>query len=117
MIESASQNITKVEGDKAEFFCKARGMPSNITHSWFRDGVGIEKVEELESRGWVRTDGSLVIVPLTSGDKGEYRCDVTSGIGKTKSILSYLNVECKYIFCITYEIFNNKGQKISIIIN
>ena len=71
-------------------------MPSNITHKWYRDNVPIHKVESLESRGTIRTDGSLVITPITSDDAGQYKCEVTNGIGKSKSIVSSLNVECKY---------------------
>ena len=95
IIVTAPHNKTKIEGDKAEFLCEAKGMPSNITITWYRGNDRIDEIEVLESRRKIRTDGTLEIHPLTSDDSGKYRCEVTNGIGGIQLATAYLNVECK----------------------
>lgn len=92
------RNITKLEGDKAEFICEAKALPSNVSHRWFHNGVEISQLSWLETRTLVRRDGTLFINPTSSEDSGRYTCEVTNGIGNPESASAYLSVECKYKF-------------------
>lgn len=87
------RNITKLEGDKAEFICEAKALPSNVSHRWFHNGVEISQLSWLETRTLVRRDGTLFINPTSSEDSGRYTCEVTNGIGNPESASAYLSVE------------------------
>lgn len=88
-------NQTRLEGDKVEFTCEAKGQPGNITVKWFREGSPVRELQQLESRVAVRRDGALVVNPVSADDAGQYLCEVSNGIGEPQSASAYLNVECR----------------------
>ncbi|UYV64130.1 IGSF9B [Cordylochernes scorpioides] len=87
------RNMTKLEGDKVEFVCEAKALPSNVTHRWFHDGVEISHISWMETRTLVRKDGTLFLSPTSPVDAGKYTCEVTNGIGSPDSASAYLSVE------------------------
>ncbi|GAB6028109.1 hypothetical protein CHUAL_002328 [Chamberlinius hualienensis] len=87
------QNITKLEGSKAEFICVAQALPGNITYKWYRNDVDIVEHPWLVSRTVKKNDKMLVIDPLKADDNGKYTCEVTNGIGTPQSASAYLDVE------------------------
>ncbi|XP_077524695.1 protein turtle-like isoform X4 [Amblyomma americanum] len=93
VITTPPQNLTKLEGNFAEFVCEARALPSNITHRWFYNGVEISKLTWLQTRTLVRQDGTLFINPTAADDSGFYTCEISNGIGTPESATAYLNIE------------------------
>ncbi|XP_075748509.1 immunoglobulin superfamily member turtle isoform X4 [Rhipicephalus microplus] len=93
VITTPPQNLTKLEGNFAEFVCEARALPSNITHRWFYNGVEISKLTWLQTRTLVRQDGTLFINPTAADDSGFYTCEISNGIGQPESATAYLNIE------------------------
>ncbi|XP_054713630.1 protein turtle-like [Uloborus diversus] len=87
------RNVTKLEGDRAEFICEAKALPSNVTHRWFHNGVEISQLSWLETRTVVRRDGTLFISPTSAEDSGKFTCEVTNGIGAPVTASAYLSVE------------------------
>lgn len=104
-------NVTRLEGDKLEMPCEARGLPGNLSVTWFRESHAIRSIPWLESRTLFKKDGSLVISPVHSDDRGLYSCEVTNGIGEPQRASAYIEVECKLMntsnYCIIFinEIF------------
>ncbi|XP_076673326.1 protein turtle isoform X8 [Andrena cerasifolii] len=86
-------NQTKLEGDKVQFSCEAKALPGNVTVRWFREGAPVTEVSTLDTRVSIKTDGSLVINPVSADDSGQYLCEVTNGIGDPQTASAYLNVE------------------------
>uniref|UniRef100_A0A8D8SYH6 Protein turtle n=1 Tax=Cacopsylla melanoneura TaxID=428564 RepID=A0A8D8SYH6_9HEMI len=86
-------NQTKLEGEKVSFPCEAKAMPGNVTVRWSKEGVPVKEVGSLETRVIIRTDGTLVINPVSSDDSGLYMCEVSNGIGDPQAAQAYLNVE------------------------
>lgn len=89
-------NQTKLEGEKVQFSCEAKALPGNVTVRWFREGAPVTEVSALDTRVSIKTDGSLVINPVSADDSGQYLCEVTNGIGDPQSASAYLNVECEF---------------------
>ncbi|RWS31959.1 protein turtle-like protein [Leptotrombidium deliense] len=85
------RNLTKLEGEKAEFVCEAKALPSNVTHKWFHNGVEISQLSWLDTRTLVKHDGTLLINPTSAEDSGKYTCEVFNGIGQTDSSSAWLN--------------------------
>lgn len=71
VITQPPSNLTKLEGNRAEFACEAKALPSNITHKWFFNGQPISKLSSLHNRAQVKLDGTLSIHPLSSDDTGK----------------------------------------------
>ncbi|CAL1272285.1 unnamed protein product [Larinioides sclopetarius] len=92
-IVTPPRNVTKLEGDRAEFICEAKALPSNVTHRWFHNGVEISQLSWLETRTSVRRDGTLFISPTSAEDSGKFTCEVTNGIGTPDTASAYLSVE------------------------
>ncbi|XP_026296255.1 protein turtle isoform X12 [Apis mellifera] len=86
-------NQTKLEGEKVQFNCEAKALPGNVTVRWFREGSPVTELSELDTRVTIKSDGSLVINPVSADDSGQYLCEVTNGIGDPQSASAYLNVE------------------------
>ncbi|XP_035210600.1 protein turtle-like isoform X3 [Stegodyphus dumicola] len=87
------RNVTKLEGDRAEFICEAKALPTNVTHRWFHNGVEISQLSWLETRTTARGDGTLFIAPTSAEDSGKLTCEVTNGIGTPDTASAYLSVE------------------------
>lgn len=90
------RNLTKLEGDKAEFTCEAKALPSNVTYQWFHNNVDISELSWLDTRTIIKRDGTLLINPTSAEDSGQYTCKVFNGIGSPETAFAYLTVECKY---------------------
>ena len=88
------RNMTKLEGDRVEFICEAKALPSNITHRWFHNGVEISHLLWMENRVSIK-HGMLLINPSIAEDSGRYTCEVSNGIGLPEIAEAYLNIECK----------------------
>lgn len=88
------RNLTKLEGDRVEFVCEAKALPSNVTHRWFHNGVEIGNVPWMENRLSVK-HGSLIIKASVAEDSGRYTCEVSNGIGVPETAEAFLNIECK----------------------
>ncbi|XP_017460821.1 PREDICTED: protein turtle-like, partial [Rhagoletis zephyria] len=86
------RNLTKLEGDRVEFVCEAKALPSNVTHRWFHNGVEISHLLWMESRVVVK-HGSLLINPSIAEDGGRYTCEVSNGIGLPETAEAWLNIE------------------------
>ena len=76
--------------------CEARGLPGNFTVTWFRENHAVRSIPWLESRTLLKRDGTLVISPVHSDDRGLYSCEVTNGIGEPQRASAYIEVECKF---------------------
>lgn len=94
-ITNSPRNLTKLEGEKAEFRCESKALPSNITHKWFHNNVDIKSVTWLYDRVRIKSDGTLIINPTSAEDSGQFTCQVFNGIGLPESASAWLNVECK----------------------
>lgn len=94
------RNVTKLEGDRAEFICEASALPNNVTHRWFHNGVEISHISWLETRTVVRRDGTLYITPTSAEDSGKFTCEVTNGIGQPDTASAWLSVECEFPRCL-----------------
>lgn len=93
VITGPPRNLTKLAGDKAEFVCEAKALPSNVTHRWFHNGVEISQLAWLETRTVVRRDGTLYINPSAAEDSGKYTCEVSNGIGQPEAASAWLSVD------------------------
>lgn len=74
------KNQTKLEGDKVEFSCQAKGLPSNITYKWFFNEKSIPSLKWFDSRYVIRRDGTLVIHSVQRDDQGVYKCQASNGL-------------------------------------
>lgn len=92
------RNLTKLEGDKIEFVCEAKALPSNVTYHWYQNGKDITTNSDYQTRFIVKKDGTLLINPVSAEDSGKYTCEVYNGIGTSDSASAWLNVECKATF-------------------
>lgn len=95
VIVNPPHNLTRLEGEKADFPCEAKALPGNVTVIWKRENVPIDQLSWLETRSVVRKDGTLVINPTSADDGGFFTCEVSNGIGTPQRATAYLNVECK----------------------
>ncbi|KAJ8669632.1 hypothetical protein QAD02_000891 [Eretmocerus hayati] len=86
-------NETKLEGEKVMFPCVAKAMPGNVTVRWYKENSLISEISELDTRASVKSNGSLVINPVSADDSGLFICEVTNGIGEPQTASAYLNVE------------------------
>ena len=89
-------NVTRLEGGKLEMPCEARGLPGNFTVTWLRDNHAVRAIPWLMSRTLLKSDGTLVINPVHSEDRGLYTCHVTNGIGEPQQASAFFEVECEY---------------------
>lgn len=80
VIVTMPKNLTAMEGNKAEFQCQAKALPSNITYKWFFNDKPISQLKWFENRFQVKRDGTLVIPALHRDDQGEYKCQATNGL-------------------------------------
>ncbi|OQV23797.1 Protein turtle [Hypsibius exemplaris] len=89
------ENLTRLEGDRADFHCKAEGKPNNLTFHWLRNDVPIHSsyFTELSTRVVVQTDGTLIINPTSKADSGKYTCRVTNGIEETPEANAWLSIQ------------------------
>ncbi|XP_055351996.1 protein turtle-like isoform X2 [Paramacrobiotus metropolitanus] len=96
------ENMTYLEGERANLHCKAEGKPNNLTFHWLFSDAPIEPsyYTELSSRVVVQTDGTLIINPTSKTDTGKYTCRVTNGIEETPQASAWLSIE--YPARITY---------------
>jgi len=86
-------NVTRLEGGKLEMPCEARGLPGNFTVTWLRDNHAVRSIPWLVSRTLLKSDGTLLISPVHSDDRGLYTCHVTNGIGQPQRASAYFEVE------------------------
>ncbi|XP_065214035.1 protein turtle isoform X3 [Planococcus citri] len=93
VIMTPPMNQTKLEGEKLEFPCGAKALPGNVTIQWSKDGQPVREVSSLETRLNIKKDGTLVINPVSGDDSGQYKCEVSNGIGEAQVASAYLNVE------------------------
>lgn len=95
MIIVPPMNVTRLEGDKLEMPCEARGLPGNFTVTWYRENHAVRSIPWLESRTLLKRNGTLVISPIHSDDRGMYTCEVTNGIGEPQRASAFVEVECE----------------------
>lgn len=88
------RNLTKLEGDRVEFVCEAKALPSNVTHRWYHNSIEISHLPWMENRFTIK-HGTLVINPSVAEDTGRYTCEVSNGIGFPETAEASLNIECK----------------------
>lgn len=89
------RNLTKLEGDRVEFVCESKALPSNVTYRWYYNGIELSQLPRLANRFVVR-HGTLVINPSISEDDGRYTCEVGNGIGVPETADAFLSIECKF---------------------
>ncbi|GAV09247.1 hypothetical protein RvY_18819 [Ramazzottius varieornatus] len=96
------ENMTKLEGDRADLVCKAEGRPNNLTFHWSLNDKPIHSsyYSELSSRVVVQTDGTLIIQQTSKSDTGKYTCRVSNGIEETPQASAWLSIQ--YSARITY---------------
>lgn len=80
VITTVPRNQTRLEGEKMELMCQAKGLPSNITYRWFFNDKPIQQLKWFESRSTIRRDGTLIIHSIHRDDQGEYKCQATNGL-------------------------------------
>lgn len=80
VITTMPQNQTRLEGDRVEFTCQAKALPSNITYKWLFNDKLISGLKQFDSRYSVRRDETLVIHSAHRDDEGEYKCQATNGL-------------------------------------
>ncbi|KAB7508158.1 Protein turtle [Armadillidium nasatum] len=98
VIVNPPHNLTRLEGEKADFPCEAKALPGNVTVVWKRENVPIDQLSWLDTRSIVRKDGTLrdgqnlprdrteihggnlTIKSLRKGDHGFYECEVKNEI-------------------------------------
>nr|CAB3262900.1 uncharacterized protein LOC100184924 [Phallusia mammillata] len=83
------QDATEREGENVLFKCKADGYPTNITYSWFHNGV---LVTGNSPRKKIPQSGTLVIWNLKSVDRGQITCQASNGYGRAPSVTASLTV-------------------------
>ncbi|KAJ6223357.1 hypothetical protein RDWZM_001902, partial [Blomia tropicalis] len=86
------RNLTKLEGDRVEFVCEAKALPSNVTHRWLHNGIELSNLLWMENRATIK-HGTLIINPSVAEDSGRYTCEVSNGIGLPETAEAYLNIE------------------------
>lgn len=80
IITTMPRNQTKLEGEKVEFLCQAKALPSNITYKWLFNDKPIQLIKTFEFRHLIKRDGTLVVNSIRRDDQGEYKCQATNGL-------------------------------------
>ena len=92
------KNMTIQQGQGAEFECEGEANPGNVSIKWYKDGVPIKSIADLDRRTAKRKNGSLVFSKVEAGDEGRYTCEITNGIGRPITSSAHLGVECEFAF-------------------
>lgn len=88
-------NLTVMEGEPAFFHCVTK-YPDQSYATWYRDGVNIADMMDLNLRSTITPDGSLTINPTVMTDLGEYSCIVRTAEGDEQEANAFLNIQCKW---------------------
>lgn len=80
VITGMPRNLTRLEGEQAEFVCQAKALPANITYKWLFNDKPVQSLKLFESRYSVKRDGTLVIHSVHRDDQGDYKCQATNGL-------------------------------------
>nr|CAD7201704.1 unnamed protein product [Timema douglasi] len=83
-------NQTTLEGEPAHFPCVTKDRDGRVT--WYKDGVPLSELPDLEERSTVSQEGSLTIQETDIDDPGEYHCVVTNSLGERQTAGAFLNV-------------------------
>lgn len=89
-------NHTVMEGELAFFHCVTK-YPDSFSN-WFKDGIPLTDLYDLNQRSIIGADGSLSINPTEMNDLGEYVCIVKNIDGEQQEARAYLDVQCKLPF-------------------
>lgn len=89
-------NQTVMEGELAFFHCVTK-FPESYSN-WYKDGIPLTDLYDLNQRSIIGSDGSLTINPTEMNDLGEYVCVVKSIEGEEQEARAFLNVQCKETF-------------------
>ncbi|CAG2065687.1 unnamed protein product, partial [Timema podura] len=82
-------NQTTLEGEPAHFPCVTKDRDGRVT--WYKDGVPLSELPDLEERSTVSQEGSLTIQETDIDDPGEYHCVVTNSLGERQTAGAFLN--------------------------
>ncbi|GFO11860.1 protein turtle [Plakobranchus ocellatus] len=86
------QNQTVVAGQRVELHCETEAYPSQVEHTWFKNGIDVATTRGFHSnRITKRNDGSLLLVTVVKADDGWYKCRARNSLGQDEAS-AYLNV-------------------------
>lgn len=94
LIKIPPVNQTIMEGQTAIFHCVMK-FPEISTAVWYKDGVPLTEVTDLNKRWYMDKDGTLSIDPTMMSDLGEYVCVVQNNKGEEQTANAFLNIQCK----------------------
>lgn len=89
-------NQTVMEGELAFFHCVTK-YPDLSFANWYKDGVPLTDLYDLNQRAIIGSDGSLTISPTSMNDLGEYVCVVKSVENEAQEARAFLNVQCELL--------------------
>ncbi|KAM5237134.1 protein turtle homolog A isoform 2-T2 [Ctenodactylus gundi] len=88
------KNSTVNASQDVSLACRAEAYPTNLTYSWFQDGINVFHISRLQSRVRVLVDGSLRLLAAQPDDAGRYTCVPSNGLLHPPSASAYLTVLC-----------------------
>ncbi|EHB13675.1 turtle-like protein A [Heterocephalus glaber] len=86
------KNSTVNASQDVSLACRAEAYPTNLTYSWFRDGINVFHISHLQSRVRILVDGSLRLQAAQPDDAGRYTCVPSNGLLHPPSASAYLTV-------------------------
>ncbi|XP_061709263.1 neuroglian isoform X3 [Cydia pomonella] len=105
------RNEVALRGKKAEIYCIYGGTPlPQIV--WKKDGQNILSSSRVTQDNYGKT---LVINPVTNGDKGTYTCEVSNGVGSAQSHSVNLNIKAAPYFTVAPESLNLAENETAVI--
>ncbi|XP_023419485.1 protein turtle homolog A isoform X1 [Cavia porcellus] len=86
------KNSTVNASQDVSLACRAEAYPTNLTYSWFQDGINVFHISRLQSRVRILVDGSLRLQATQPDDAGRYTCVPSNGLLHPPSASAYLTV-------------------------
>ena len=98
------RNFTAKEGDAASLSCVVEGSPL-LTVKWLKKSNSFTKALVSTESGKFSVNATAFWKKINRSDTGYYRCEASNGVGENAfSNWAYLNVQCKLLCQLNYDV-------------